>query len=150
MFDLRRPRPYDPEMMKVIRGASGTPSDKRADNFTGDVWRDTLLPKTNNVSVGNVFFAPSSRTYWHTHVVGQLLIVLVGEGYVCDEDGAVRVRTGDAIWTPPGVRHWHGASTTHYMLHTAVTIGAADWHEPVSEDDYAAATATDAGQGDPA
>ena len=126
-------------MMKVIRGASGTPSDKRAENFTGDAWRETLLPKTDGVSVGTVFFAPSARTYWHTHEVGQLLIILAGEGFVCDDDGAVRVRTGDTVWTPPDIRHWHGASTDHYMLHTAVTIGGADWQEPVSDEDYAAA-----------
>lgn len=89
-------------------------------------------------SIGNVFFSPCARTCWHTHEGGQLLIVVAGEGFVADSDGPVRVTVGDMVWTPPGVRHWHGACAGRYLLHTHVTLGGVEWHEPVSDEEYQA------------
>lgn len=123
-------------MLTVMRGGSGQPSGLAEGTFTGEAWRDTLMSQTDGVAVGNVFFAPCSRTFWHSHVGGQLLIVLAGEGHVCDEGGTVTVRAGDMIWTPPGVRHWHGASKSRYMIHTAVTVGDTNWDNAVSDAEY--------------
>jgi quercetin dioxygenase-like cupin family protein len=69
-------------------------------------------------------------------VGGQLLIVVAGEGHVADENGVVAVRAGDMVWTPPGVRHWHGASAGRYLIHTAITVGATNWEQAVSDEEY--------------
>ena len=122
-------------MLTVVRGGEGE-SEVATGTFTGTAWRDLLLEPTDGVAVGNVFFEPCSRTFWHSHVGGQLLIVVAGEGHVADENGVVTVRAGDMIWTPPGVRHWHGASKARYLLHTAVTVGATNWEQAVSDEDY--------------
>jgi quercetin dioxygenase-like cupin family protein len=125
-------------MLTVIRGGSGRPSGRGEKTFTGEVWRDVVLAPSDGVAIGNVFFSPCARTHWHTHEGGQILIAVAGEGFVADADGPVRVTAGDIVWTPPGVRHWHGASAGRYLLHTAITLGGTEWHEPVPDDDYPA------------
>ena len=126
-------------MLTVIKGRSDVPSGLAQGTFTGEAWRDTLLPPEDGVAVGNVFFAPCARTFWHSHVGGQLLIVLAGSGFVGDEKETVSVTAGDMVWTPPGVRHWHGARANRYLLHTAVTVGETDWEDAVTDEVYAAA-----------
>lgn len=123
-------------MITVVRGESGIVSSRAEGTFSGEVWRDTLLPFTDGIAVGNIFFTPCGRTHWHTHDGGQLLIVRSGEGYVGDNDGPIRISAGDTVWTPPGVRHWHGATSTRSMLHTAIALGGVEWHEAVSEKEY--------------
>ena len=123
-------------MMTVVRGGAGQPSARAEDTFTGEVWRDVVMRPGGDVSVGNNFFAPGARTYWHTHGGGQLLIVIAGEGIVADADGQILVTVGDTIWTPPDVLHWHGASAERYLLHTAVSLGGAEWHGPVTDAEY--------------
>jgi quercetin dioxygenase-like cupin family protein len=123
-------------MITVIRGGNSAPSTRAEDTFTGEVWRDAVLPTTHGTTIGNVFFSPSARTHWHTHEGGQILIIVAGEGYVGDADGAVHVSVGDTIWTPPGVRHWHGASPGRFMLHTAIAFGGVEWQEAVSDGEY--------------
>jgi len=123
-------------MLTVIHGSGADPSGLATGTFTGEAWRDMLLSPTDGVAVSNVFFTPRARTFWHSHVGGQLITVVAGEGFVADETKTALVRAGDMVWTPPGVRHWHGASPGHYFLHTAVTIGATDWDELVSEETY--------------
>lgn len=125
-------------MLKVIRGATGGPSGRADGTFTGDAFRDRIFgpEMTDGVAVGNVFFAPCARTYWHSHVGGQLLVMLAGQGYVADEDGVVEVTAGDAVWTPPGVRHWHGAAAGRSLMHMAVTIGDTNWEEEVTDEEY--------------
>jgi quercetin dioxygenase-like cupin family protein len=123
-------------MLTVIRGGSDIPSALAEGTFTGEAWRDMLMSPTDGVAVGNNFFSPCSRTYWHSHVGGQLLIILAGEGHVADENGIITVRAGDMIWTPPGRRHWHGGSRQRYMLHTAITLGDTHWEQPVSDEEY--------------
>ena len=91
-------------MLTVVRGGGTVPSEIATGTFTGEAWRDVLIAPTDGIAVGNVFFAPCSRTYWHSHVGGQLLIVVAGEGHVADENDVVTVRAGDMVWTPPGVR----------------------------------------------
>lgn len=124
-------------MLTVLREGGGH-SEPAGETFTGVALRDVHMPPTDGMSVGNVFFEPCARTYWHSHSGGQLLIVVAGEGIVATEDEAVTVQTGDKVWTPPGVRHWHGATTQQFMVHTAVTVGEVSWNEPVTDDQYAA------------
>lgn len=89
-----------------------------------------------------VAFDPGSRTAWHSHPFGQTLIVTEGAGFVQHWGGKREVmREGDVIWTPPGVKHWHGASPTESMTHVAVVEThdgkTVDWFEPVSDEQYA-------------
>ena len=124
--------------MHIVRGrAAGSRSEHRGDTFTGEVWADTLLPRTENVMLNNVFFAPGARTHWHRHEAGQVLHVLAGEGRVFDRDGKGDViRTGDVVFIPAGEEHWHGAGPASYMLHLAVSIGATEWLDPVTDEQY--------------
>jgi quercetin dioxygenase-like cupin family protein len=125
-------------MLTVMRGGSGGRSKAAEGTFTGTVWVDMHMPPSEGVGVGNVFFEPCSRTHWHSHGGGQLLIIVAGEGFVADADETVAVRAGDMVWTPAGVRHWHGASPDRFMLHTAVTLGGTAWETPVTDDEYTA------------
>ena len=126
-------------MITVVRAQATEPSGRAGGTFTGEVWRDTVLPKQDGVGIGNVFFAPGARTHWHSHDGGQILIVLAGEGFVGDEEGVARVSTGDTIWTPPGVRHWHGAAPDRYMIHTGISLAGVNWQEPVTDEAYSSA-----------
>src|SRR3954464_13129688 len=94
-----------------------------------------------SVSVGFRPFEPGARTAWHTHPLGQTLIITAGFGWVQQEGGPVEeVRPGDVVWFPPGVRHWHGASPTTAMTPTAIQEALdgkmVEWLEKVSDDDY--------------
>jgi len=92
-------------------------------------------------SGGHVSFAPGARSAWHTHPAGQFLIITDGMGWVQEEGGPKReVKAGDVIWTPPDVKHWHGATATTGMRHIAIT-GMVDgknvsWMEQVTEEQY--------------
>ena len=125
-------------MITVVRAQRSEPSGRAEGTFTGEVWRDTILSRRDGIGIADVFFAPGARTHWHTHEGGQLLLVLAGEGLVGDDDGVVRVTVGDKIWTPPGVRHWHGASADRYMIHTGVSLAGVDWADPVTDAEYRA------------
>jgi quercetin dioxygenase-like cupin family protein len=124
--------------MKVIHGhAAPAESERRSATFTGEVWADPVLAPTEGVTINNVFFAPGARTHWHTHERGQILLVLAGHGRVFAQGGEIEViGAGDTVWIAPGERHWHGADASSYMIHVAVSLGAADWQEPVSDEDY--------------
>lgn len=127
--------------MKITRGREGgAPSENRTETFTGDVWADPVMARTDQMMANAVFFTPGARTYWHRHEEGQLLLVTHGRGWVQVRDGeGSEVRAGDAIWFPPGEEHWHGAVADAYMSHTAVSLGATEWLDEVDEADYAAA-----------
>ena len=126
--------------MKVIHARKeGVPSELRGETFTGPVWADPVMTATDNVMINNVFFAPGSRTHWHTHEVGQVLIVSAGSGWVCkDGEQPQRIRTGDMVWIAPGERHWHGADDVSYMLHTAISLGKTQWADAVTAAHFAA------------
>jgi quercetin dioxygenase-like cupin family protein len=119
--------------MIIARGrASGAPSARRSETFTGEVWLDPVLPPTDGVMVNAVVFTPRARTFWHRHEQGQLLVVTAGAGYVCAESGAPElVRAGDVVWAPPGERHWHGAGEDTYLSHVAVSLGKTLWETEV-------------------
>jgi len=93
------------------------------------------------VNGGSVTFEPGARNAWHTHPLGQILIITAGCGWVQREGGPVEeVHAGDVIWFPPGEKHWHGATPTTAMTHIAIQEQvdgkAVDWMEKVSDDQY--------------
>jgi quercetin dioxygenase-like cupin family protein len=95
----------------------------------------------SRVSAGSVTFEPGARTAWHTHPLGQTLLITSGVGCVQREDGAVEeVRPGDIVWFPPGLKHWHGATPTNAMTHIAIQETQngknVDWMEKVSDEQY--------------
>ena len=111
--------------------------------FAGDVRIDPLFDRDEPARVGGaaVTFAPGARTAWHTHPLGQTLLVTAGCGWVGRDGGPVEeVRPGDVVWFPPGERHWHGATPTTAMTHLAVQEKldgkAVEWMEQVSDEQY--------------
>ncbi|RNM12198.1 cupin domain-containing protein [Nocardioides pocheonensis] len=123
--------------MELIRPTAGTESERSLGPFTGDIWRD-MFHVGHETVVGSVHFTPCARTHWHRHPHGQLLIIVAGEGLVVDDEQTLRVSVGDMIYTPPGGRHWHGASADRFMMHTAITFGggAVTWEDEVSNTEY--------------
>ena len=128
----------------VISPNGSRPSAKgAAANFTGDVIVEPLYGANRRASStgGHVIFAPGARSAWHTHPAGQILIVTSGTGWLQEEGGQKReIKPGDVIWTPPGVKHWHGAAAANSMSHIAITnmVGGknVDWMEQVSDEQY--------------
>jgi quercetin dioxygenase-like cupin family protein len=130
-------------MMQIMRAGSHPSSKGSADWFTGTVRIDPVFPihEPSRVSAGSVTFEPGARTAWHTHPLGQTLIITSGLGWVQREGGPIEeVRPGDVVWFPPGLKHWHGASPTTAMTHTAIqeTVNGknVDWMEKVSDAQY--------------
>ena len=120
------------------------PSGKgSADWFTGTVRVDPLFqaPDPARVSGGLVTFEPGARTAWHTHPLGQTLIVTAGCGWVQRKGGPIEeIHPGDVVWFPPLEKHWHGATQTTAMSHIAIQESqdgkAVDWMEHVSDEQY--------------
>jgi quercetin dioxygenase-like cupin family protein len=129
-----------------IKSAGSQPSAKGpADWFTGNVRIDPLFqaPHPARVAGASVTFEPGARTAWHTHPLGQTLIVTAGQGWAQREGGSIEViRPGDVVWFPPGEKHWHGATSTNGMTHIAIQESlegkAVHWLEPVSDAEYMA------------
>ena len=129
--------------MEIRRGGSQPSARGPADWFTGAVRIDPLLqtPKPARVSSAYVTFEPGARTAWHTHPLGQTLVVTVGCGWVQCQGGPVEeIRPGDVVWTAPGEKHWHGAKATTSMTHIAITEALdgkyVEWLEKVGDDQY--------------
>lgn len=124
-------------MIVVPGSAPNKPSEARGPTFTGRVWADPVLPGTDGVTIATVFFEPCSHTFWHHHEGGQVLQIVSGIGLVCAEGGEPQVvRAGDVVWTPPGERHWHGATEGSFMTHLAVSLGTTVWGDEVADADY--------------
>jgi len=127
-----------------IRRVGAQPSAKGpSDWFTGTVRIDPLFqaPDPALVSGASVTFEPGARTAWHTHPLGQTLIVTFGCGWVQREGGPIEeIRPGDAVWFAPGEKHWHGATPTTAMVHIAIQEKldgkVVDWMEHVSDQQY--------------
>jgi quercetin dioxygenase-like cupin family protein len=127
-----------------IKRAGSQPSTKGpTDWFTGTVRIDPLFQANAPArAAGNaVTFEPGARTAWHTHPLGQTLIVTAGSGLAQREGGAIEeIRPGDVVWIPAGEKHWHGASPTTAMTHIAIQEAldgnAVDWMEKVSDEQY--------------
>ena len=125
-----------------IRRAGSRPSTKGPPEwFTGTVRIDPLFEvKAPSRALGiSVTFEPGARSRWHTHPLGQTLIVIAGAGRVQREGGPIEeIRPGDVVWFPPGEKHWHGAAATTAMTHIAVyehvNGTGSDWMEAVSDE----------------
>ncbi len=114
-----------------------------ADRFTGSVRVQSLFSanEPSRSSGGQVTFQRGARSAWHTHPLGQVLIVTDGEGWIQQWGGPVQVmHKGDVVWIPPGVKHWHGATPTTAMTHIAVQEQvdgvAVNWLEKVTDEQY--------------
>ena len=129
--------------MEIRKHGSQPTTQAPAKWFTGTVWVDRLFeaPDPARVHGVSVTFEPGARTAWHTHPLGQTLIVTAGCGWVRRCEGPVEeVRPGDVVSIAPGEKHWHGASPTTLMTHIAIHEGldgkVVDWMEPVSDEQY--------------
>ena len=129
--------------MKIHRCGSLPSSRAPTENFSGTVRRDQLVQAEHpgRVVTGLVTFEPCSRTDWHVHPLGQILIVTAGCGWVQSwKQGKHVICPGDVVWTPPNEKHWHGATPTTAMSHIAVTEAldgkAVEWLEKVSDEQY--------------
>jgi quercetin dioxygenase-like cupin family protein len=129
--------------MQITRAGSQPSTKGSADYFTGTVRIDPVFPvrEPSRVSAGSVTFEPGARTAWHTHPLGQTLIITSGLGWVQREGGPIEEgRPGDVVWFPPGLKHWHGASPTaartHIAVQETVTGKNVDWMEKVSDEQY--------------
>ncbi|AZN40796.1 (R)-mandelonitrile lyase [Paenibacillus albus] len=127
-----------------IRRIGSQPSGKgSSDYFTGTVRLDPLMETADpaRVAAANVTFEPGARTAWHTHPLGQTLIVTAGKGRVQREGGPIEeISPGDVVWFPPGEKHWHGASPTVAMTHIAIQERldgkTVEWLEKVTDEQY--------------
>jgi quercetin dioxygenase-like cupin family protein len=131
--------------VEIKRGGSQPSSKGSAEYFTGAVRIDTLFQATPPARAfgASVTFEPGARTAWHTHPLGQILIVTAGCGLVQRWGGPIeQVRPGDVIWFAPGEKHWHGARATTAMTHIAIQEQldgkVVDWLEQVSDEQYQA------------
>lgn len=137
--------------MNIARAGSQPSNKGPADWFTGTVRIDPLFtaPSPARAAGATVTFEPSARTAWHTHPLGQTLIVLAGLGRVQLEGTSIEeIRPGDVVSIPPGVRHWHGASPktamTHLAIQEALDGKMVEWMEHVTDEQYTG------GRGEPA
>jgi quercetin dioxygenase-like cupin family protein len=129
-----------------LKRAVSQPSQKGPEAyFTGIVRIDPLnvAPKPARVSCASVTFEPGARSAWHTHPLGQTLIVIAGCGWTqCGGEPIVEIHPGDVIWCPPGHKHWHGATPATAMTHIAVqeALGGknVEWLEKVTDEEYLA------------
>ncbi|MCB0089292.1 MAG: cupin domain-containing protein [Caldilineaceae bacterium] len=129
--------------MKITRIGSLPSAKGPADWFTGTVRLDPLFATSAPARTGgaSVTFEPGARTAWHTHPLGQTLIVTFGMGWVQRENGPIEeIRPGDVVWFEPGEKHWHGATPTTAMSHIAIQEALngspVEWLEHVSDEQY--------------
>lgn len=127
-------------MMRLMDVEPRKPTAKGpAEWFTGEVWIDTIAQGhgSSPMFIAAVHFTPGARTAWHSHAIGQTLYVTEGEGRVQSRgEPIVTIRPGDIVSTPGREWHWHGAAPDHFMTHIAVTEGAAEWGEHISDAEY--------------
>jgi len=135
--------PSEEQIMEIRRNGSRPSGKGPAEYFTGTVRVDPLFeaPQPARVRGASVTFEPGARTAWHTHPLGQTLIVMSGLGWVQRLGGPVQeIRPGDVIWFEPGEKHWHGATRTTAMTHIAIQEAlngsVVDWMEQVSDAQY--------------
>jgi quercetin dioxygenase-like cupin family protein len=140
-----RPTRPGKQAMDVKRSGSQPSGKGPAEYFTGSVRVDPLFqaPDPARVVGASVTFEPGARTAWHTHPLGQTLIVTSGCGRAQREGGPIEeIRPGDVVWFAPGEKHWHGAAPTTAMTHIAIQerldTKTVDWMEKVSDEQYRA------------
>ena len=129
--------------MDIKRSGSHQTSKGPADWFIGSVRMRPLFeaPEPARVRGASVTFEPGARTAWHTHPLGQTLIVTAGTGWAQREGGEIEeIRAGDVVWFAPGEKHWHGATPTTVMTHIAIQEAlngkVVEWMEHVTDEQY--------------
>ena len=134
--------------MQIYRAGQTPSRSGPSDWFTGRVRIDALFNAAapDRVQGAHVTFEPGARTAWHTHPLGQTLIVTAGCGWTqCEGEPIVEIRAGDVIWCPPGHKHWHGASPATAMTHIAIQEALdgknVEWMEHVTDEQYLAGPA---------
>ncbi|WP_363718612.1 carboxymuconolactone decarboxylase family protein [Reyranella sp.] len=142
VFEARNPLKGS-MILEILRQGSQPATKGSSDNFIGSVSVDQRFQRSDPARVGGgtVTFQPGARTAWHTHPLGQTLIVTSGTGWVQLEGGPVEeIRTGDVVFIPPRTRHWHGATATSAMSHVAIAEAldgkSVDWMEQVTTEQY--------------
>lgn len=152
---LAATRSGESQKMSITRSGARTPSKGPEENFTGNVSVEPLFPANApaRASGGSVTFEPGARSAWHTHPLGQTLIVTSGTGWVQQEGGEKQlIKPGDVVWTPPGMKHWHGATATTAVTHIAIQEFAngknVEWMEKVSDAQYGNPSSTSQGAKD--
>ena len=140
----------DAQTIRITRVGSQPSTSGPAERFTGSVRIDYLFqPSEPSRSSGAyVTFEPGARTAWHTHPLGQTLIVTAGSGWVQQWGGRIEgIRPGDVVRIPPGKKHWHGATATTGMTHLAIQEQhegrTVDWMEKVSDEQYRAGSSAE-------
>lgn len=135
----------DSHSIRITRSGSQQPGKGPAGDFTGSVQVDPLFSAhdPSRVSGGKVTFEPGARSAWHTHPLGQILIVTEGTGWIQQWGGPIEeIRKDDVIWIPAGVKHWHGATPATAMTHVAIQEKkdgkVVDWMAKVSDEQYQA------------
>jgi quercetin dioxygenase-like cupin family protein len=130
--------------IEITRNGSQPAIKGSTDWFTGSVRVDPLFAAKDSAraAAALVTFEPGARTAWHTHPLGQTLIVVSGLGWVQRDGGLVQeIRPGDVVWFPPGLKHWHGATPSTAMSHIAIQEHVngvvVDWKEKVTDEQYA-------------
>lgn len=133
----------DSPSINIARSASQQPIKGPAEHFTGSVQVEALFAvhDPSRTSGGKVTFAAGARSAWHTHPLGQTLIVTEGTGWIQQWGSPIEeIRKGDVIWIPPGVKHWHGATPNTAMTHIAIqeqlSGKVVEWMEKVTDDQY--------------
>ena len=133
------------EPMNLYRNGTRPSQQGPAEWFTGAVRIDPLntAPAPARHGAASVTFEPGARSAWHTHPLGQTLVVTSGVGWTqCEGEAIVEIRAGDVVWCPPGHRHWHGASPTTAMTHIAIQEAQdgkmVEWMEHVTDEQYLA------------
>ena len=131
------------QAITITRSGSQSSRQGPTENFTGSVRIDPLFNANppSRTSGGRVTFEPGARTAWHTHPLGQALIVTAGTGWIQEWGGPTQeIREGDVVWIPPGQKHWHGATSTISMTHIAIQEFLdgknAEWMEKVTDEQY--------------
>ncbi|HKK04948.1 MAG TPA: cupin domain-containing protein [Gammaproteobacteria bacterium] len=129
--------------MELIRNGSQASVKGPEEYFTGNVRIDAQFAGSDpsRVTGGIVTFEPGARSAWHTHPLGQTLIVTSGTGWTqCEGEDRVEIHAGDIIWCPPGHKHWHGATATTAMTHIAIQEMLdgknVNWMEKVTDEEY--------------
>lgn len=127
--------------IKIIRSGSQPSTKAPVEHFTGSAHIDWLLSENPRASAGSVTFEPGARTFWHSHPLGQTLVVTKGKGWVQQWGSQVEeIRQGDVVWIPPGIKHWHGATASTSMSHIGIQESldgkTVEWMEKVSDQQY--------------